>query len=116
MRANASNRFDEECSTARAKVDPRAPRDEARRDPPNPRRWQDLSAAEQILFAVRNKNQILAANQIIDEALLDRQRAERMSPSSLIRTSKALNSMIWQATLGFDKLIEQDTRRERKGH
>ncbi len=105
-----------ECSTARPKVDPRAPRDEARRDASNLQRWQDLTAEEQIFFAARNQNRVLAANQIIDEVLFDRQWAERMSVANLLRTSSALNSMIWQTTLGIDKLIEQEERRERKGH
>lgn len=105
-----------ECSTARPKVDARAPRGEARRDPSNLQRWQDLSAEEQILFAVRNQNRVLAANQIIDEVLFDRQWVERMSVANLLRTSSALNSMIWETTLGIDKLIEQEERRERKGH
>src|SRR3546814_10649104 len=62
---------------------------------------------ERILFAVRNQDRALAANQIIDEVLFDRQWVERMSASDLIRTSSALNSMMWQATLGIDKLIER---------
>lgn len=106
-----------ECSTARPKVDPRAPRDEARREPSSPPRWHDLPQEERILFAVRNKNRMLAANQIIDEVLLDPVFIERMSTSGIIRTSSALNSMIWQTTLGIDKLIEQEERRAaRKGH
>lgn len=105
-----------ECSTARPEVDPRAPRDEARRDPSSPQRWLDLSEDERILFAVRNQNRVLAANQIIDEVLFDRQWVERMSASGLIRTSSALNSMMWETTLGIDKLIEQEERREGKGH
>lgn len=105
-----------ECSTPPRKVDPRAPRDETRRDSSTPTRWQDLSGEEKILFAVRNKNRVLAANEIIDEVLLNKQSAERMSPLNLIRTSSALHNMIWQTTLGIDKLIEQEDRRQGRGH
>lgn len=105
-----------ECSTAQPEVDPRAPRAEARGDASNPTRWQDLSEEERILFTVRNQDRILAADQIIDEVLFDPQWVERMSASRLIQTSSAVHKMIWETTLGIDKLIEQEERRERNGH
>lgn len=106
-----------ECSTAEPKVDPRAPRHEARRGSSSPSRWQALSAEERILFAVRNQGRVLAVTDIIDEVLFDRSFIERMSVSGLIRTSSAMHDMIWQTTLGIDKLIEQEDRRvARKGH
>jgi hypothetical protein len=61
---------------------------------------------------------VLAANQIIDEVLFDRQWVERMAVSALIRTHsdiEGLNNMIWQSTPGIDALIEQEERRERRG-
>lgn len=79
-------------------------------------RWHDLTEEERILFTVRNKSRVLAANQIIDEVLFDRTFIERMSALGLIRTRTAVNNMIWQTTLGIDKLIEQEERREKRGH
>lgn len=104
------------CSTAQPEVDPRASRAEARGGASKPTRWQDLSKEERILFTVRNQDRILAADQIIDEVLFDPQWVERMSASRLIQTSSAIHKMIWETTLGIDKLIEQEEWRERKGH
>lgn len=103
----------EKCSPPRPEVDPRDSGESGRRDTPDRRRWQDLSTEEQMLFMVRNKDQVLAVNEIIDEVLFDRQWVERMTVPGLLRASTSLNSMIWQTTLGIDKLIEQE---ERKGH
>lgn len=94
-------------STPRPKVEPRASTDASSRDASEVRREDDLSAAEQALFVIRNTPRVLEVSQIIDEVLFDQQWVERMAVSDLIGVKSRLDSMIWQTTLGIDKLIKQ---------
>ncbi|MFN8603846.1 MAG: hypothetical protein U0842_25495 [Candidatus Binatia bacterium] len=95
------------CSAPRIEVESRASTDASSRDASDVRREDDLSAAEQALLVIRTAPKVLEVGQIIDEVLFDQQWVERMPVSDLIRVKSRFDSMIWQTTLGIDKLIKQ---------
>lgn len=97
-----------ECEAPQRDVAPRDPLAHVRPEVPPRRRWEDLPTEERALFSVRNHDQVMAFDDMLHEALGNRQWMERLGVRDLLRVKDSFNTTIWQTMRGIDELLKDD--------
>ena len=90
-------------------------RDVAARDPLGqarpaapPQRWEQMTDPERALFSARNNDQVMAFDDMLQEALGNRQWMERLGVRDLLRVHESFNATMWQTMRSIDELLKDD--------
>jgi hypothetical protein len=97
-----------DCAASKREVAPRDPSGEAKPEAPPRRSWEQMTAAERALFSVRNHDRVMAFDDMLQEALANRQWMERLGFRDLLRVSESFNSTMWQTMRSIDELLKED--------